>query len=401
MIHHGDTKKEGIMNRMWQNYKIIFFIFFAASLTFGSGTADAWNARGCVYCDTNQDKEIDSSDILLQGVRVNIDENTNENTGETFAGSDLTEGNGCFWIGLPDSPASFIETLDGATLPVDASYIIPESGEFLFSTTETEWYIYRDWLIDSATCREVGCRVTGGGNDTAGISPDGGWDGSLAEDRARSNNNSSLDYYTFGGQAGANTGLPPQPKGEWTHHQKRGPDGSFVFHAGTASAPAGTEIAAIVCSDEGYCAPARPAPNKQIDFAGVGTFKNQNALPVNSSPLATANLIPGETYHWFEVHIEDLGEPGNEPRGGNKKNVICTDGGSGTDAFADPPVFLPANCGCADFYRIRIYNGVIPVFDPITGEITNLNKTTVVYEVFGYINGGNLQIHPLTGFDLK
>jgi len=112
--------------------------------------------------------------------------------------------------------------------------------------------------------------------------------------------------------------------------------------------------------------------------------------------------VPGETYHWFEVHIEDLGEPGGESNSnGNAKNSPCPNGGSGTDAFADPPVFQLANCGCADFYRIRIYEGVTPVFDPLTGEITNLNKTNVIYEVSGYIDGGNLQIHPPTGFDLK
>jgi hypothetical protein len=64
-------------------------------------------------------------------------------------------------------------------------------------------------------------------------------------------------------------------------------------------------------------------------------------------------------------------------------------------------VFLPANCGCADYYRIRIYAGVIPVFDAVTGEITNLNTSTVIYKAEGYLNGGNLQIHPPTGFDLN
>lgn len=242
----------------------------------------------------------------------------------------------------------------------------------------------------------AGCRVTGGGNDTAGIAYDGGWDGTMAEDRFRKNNIRGINRYTFGGQAGARTGAQPQPSGEWTHHQQSGPYGSFIFHAGTASAPEGTEIAFIQCSDPGYCDPAREAPAKQIDFAGVGTFKNAKNL---SGTLA--GVIEGTTYHWFEVHIEDLGEPGNEPKGIEKKNLICTNSGSGTDAFAVPPVFLPGNCGCADFYRIRVYEGVIPVFDPFIGEITNLNKSNVIYEVWGYIDGGNLQIHPPTGFDLK
>ena len=133
--------------------------------------------------------------------------------------------------------------------------------------------------------------------------------------------------YHGSGQAGANTALQPQPKGEWTHHQQNGPDGRFIFHAGTASAPQGTEIDLIVCSDPGGCKPSGnpPSPAKQIDFQGIGTFKN-----INSASLA--NVIAKETYHWFEVHIEDLCEPGGPNKGamGN-----CPDGGSGTDAFAD------------------------------------------------------------------
>ncbi len=242
----------------------------------------------------------------------------------------------------------------------------------------------------SATCTVAsGCRVTGGGNDTAGLAFDGfGWDGTFAE--GKSNIGRGLvNRYTFGGQAGANTALPPQPSGEWTHHQQSGPSGRFVFHGGTSSSDQFTEIDRIVCSNPDGCRPSGnpPSPVKQIDFAGVGQFKN-----IDSDDLLLAGVIAQATHHWFEVHIEDLGEPGNEPRGVDKKNLICLGDGSGTDAFADPPVFMPANCGCADFYRIRIYEA----FDPAT-ELPNTSD--VIYEVSGYINGGNLQIHQLTGFD--
>jgi hypothetical protein len=46
------------------------------------------------------------------------------------------------------------------------------------------------------------------------------------------------------------------------------------------------------------------------------------------------------------------------------------------------------DCECPDFYRITIYAG--PTSD-----------TAVIYEASGWIKGGNLQIHPPTGFDLK
>ena len=71
--------------------------------------------------------------------------------------------------------------------------------------------------------------------------------------------------------------------------------------------------------------------------------------------------------------------------------------------------------GSRDFYRLRIYCGVVP--DDADGDgkadldadgnVTNFAQIQAekynkpIYEVFGYINGGNWQIHPLTGFDLR
>lgn len=55
-----------------------------------------------------------------------------------------------------------------------------------------------------------------------------------------------------------------------------------------------------------------------------------------------------------------------------------------------------ADCDCPDFYRITIYDGV----DAATLASSGPNKTDVIYEVYGYVDGGNLQIHPLTGYDL-
>ncbi len=371
----------------------LMFVFLGMALMLASfGSAEAWDASGHLYCDANQSRTIDPLDQPLEGVIVSVDSTTGP-----FTGSDTTKSDGSFFIALPDTPDSYKEFIDEATLPSDAVFIDPPVNEHLFTSNEIGPDV-QDWLIDSAICRReaTGCRVTGGGNDTAGINPAGGWDETMAEGKSHGQGN-GFNRYTFGGQAGASTGEQPQPMGEWTHHQQSGPDGSFVFHAGTASAPPGTEIDVIVCSDQGYCIPAREAPNKQIDFAGVGTFKN-----IKNPSAALANVVPGETYHWFEVHIEDLGEPGNESNSNNNpKNQTCPAGGSGTDAFADPPVFNPANCDCADFYRIRIFAGVLPIFNPITGEITNLDKSNVIYEVSGYIDGGNLQIHPPTGFDLK
>ena len=219
-----------------------------------------------------------------------------------------------------------------------------------------------DFAINGREITCVGsCRVTGGGVDV-----NGNWNGDLE------NGANDRDRYQFGGQAGANTALPPQPKGEWTHHQQHGPSGSFVFHAGTASAPEGTEIDWIACGDEGFCNPARHAPDKQIDFGGIGIFKNIKDVPA----IIADNVVVGVSLHRFEVNIDDAGEPG---RSGRMDVSGCPDQGFGARGVG------PVDCDCPDFYRITIF--------------ADYTETTIIYQVYGYIRGGNLQIHPLTGYD--
>lgn len=269
----------------------------------------------------------------------------------------------------------------------------------------------------------LGCRFTGGGVDT-----DQNWDHTLESGEMVRNGAGHLppgiDRYQFGGQAGANTGSPPQPSGEWTHHQQTGPSGSFTFHGGTSSAPAGTEIDAIRCSDPGYCAQARPAPTKQLDFDGIGTFRNLgkgNKAPAWAIPNATLSGEGGGktfrgTYHWFEVNIDDLGEPGRF-NAGAPDSETCPGRGFGEksaglhvpDPVSNPgdQILLPdsplAECDCPDFYRITIYDGTqaadVTVLPDGTIDPSSLDRSTVIYEAYGYIDGGNLQIHPPTGFD--
>ena len=292
--------------------------------------------------------------------------------------------------------------LDKTTLQPNSSIYFsgeyyPESSPSTNTVTATATFFWPGGTTgsitasDTVTCNSpdgIGCRVTGGGVDTAGLdSLSDVYDGTLAEGKS-SGSKGRANRYTFGGQAGAFTALQPQPYGEWTHHQQSGPSGRFVFHGGTASAP-GTEIDEIVCSDPGGCNPSGdpPSPAKQIDFSGVGTFKN-----INSEDPMLANVFPGESFHWFEVHIEDLGEPGKGKKFYNSSG--CPPEGSGTDAFAALPVFVsPALCECPDFYRIRIFEA----FYPEALEAANMED--IIYSVHGYIDGGNLQIHNLTGYD--
>ena len=218
-----------------------------------------------------------------------------------------------------------------------------------------------------------------------------------------------IDRAQFGGQAGASTAQQPQPKGEWTHHQQRGPSGSFTFHGGTASAPAGTEIDEIRCSDPGGCKPSGdpPSPAKQLDFDGIGTFKSigkGGKAPIweiagaNATAEGKGNKAFDGTFHWFEVNIDDLGEPGGSNKGA-PDSTECPGIGFGEKGGAEL-----ANCDCPDFYRITIFNGVdaadVDWLSDGSIDPTLLRQQDVLYEFYGYIDGGNLQLHHPTGYDL-
>jgi hypothetical protein len=173
--------------------------------------------------------------------------------------------------------------------------------------------------------------------------------------------------------------VPVDESGNWTHSQKHGPAGQFTFHAGTPSAPPGTEISWIECSDPGWCVQARPAPAKQIDFGGVGTFKNvKNNVPAEIADYVTV----GTSLHYFEVNIDDGGEPGRSGKQ-DPPAAECPPDGFGRWGSIDL-----VDCECPDFYRITIYAGPT-------------DASPIIYEASGWIHGGNLQIHPPTRYDLN
>ena len=216
------------------------------------------------------------------------------------------------------------------------------------------------------------CRMTGGGVTV---------DGEIAFDE-----NSQLaqaeddkNRYTFGGQIGAPTASQPTPSGEWTHHQFQGPAGDFVFRVGTASAPKDTFVTQVTCSDPGFCNPARPAPFKQLNWEGFGSFRT--AKGSIASQVNTENdKTEGYSRHFVRVHIEDLGEPGpggKQPHSGDCPHVIGEIvGDPATDSNA---ALICTNC--ADVYQIEIH-------------ATMNSNSAVIYSVGGFIDAGNLQIHP-------
>jgi hypothetical protein len=231
-----------------------------------------------------------------------------------------------------------------------------------------------DWaggeFTEGASCSDEGvcaleCRMTGGGNDTYAQE----WDGTYGEGETNGNGNGNrIDRYTFGGEAGAPTASDPQPFGEWTHRQHNGPSGRWTFHGGQSSARPGTEISSIECSDPGYCNPARPAPAHQLDFVGVGEFETVNRAPDSFDGVVEERV----TLHCFEVHIEDAGEPGSAPI---PDGADCPETGHAGGMV---------NCECPDFYSITIH-------------ATDDCSSDEIYHVWGYITGGNFQIHPPVG----
>src|SRR5207248_3350988 len=96
------------------------------------------------------------------------------------------------------------------------------------------------------------------------------------------------------------------------------------------------------------------------------------------------------TFHYFKVHVEDLGEPGSQH---GDPGANCPPLGSNC---------APADCGCLDFYHFTLYRGYDPAVNPTNGQHIDPNllphaDSDKIYEVYGYTPGGNFQIHPALG----
>ncbi len=366
---------------------------------------DRAGVQGTVWNDVDNDGFHDTDEDGVAGVEINFvcwadvngDGTVDHDTEVVFTASTTTDADGAYvFDDLPYDTWCDI-TLGALPFGFEPGPACPPS--VLFDPTINNWWAYADFCIrETSVDPGIACRFTGGGHDT-----DLNWDHTL-EDGSMVRNGSkvpdNIDRYSFGGQVGASTVLPPQPSGEWTHSQHDGPTGSFTFHGGTSSAPDGSRIVDVRCTDPGWCEQARPAPAKQLDFDGIGTFKNIGKGKKSPTwELAGANVTAegkgnkgfNGTYHWFEVNVDDLGEPGRANADPTDAS-ICPPTGFGEKGSVEL-----ADCQCPDFYRITIYDGV----DKATLDSNGPNQTDVLYEVYGYIDGGNLQIHPPTGNDLK
>jgi len=303
-----------------------------------------------VFCDLNNNGVQDNIEPGIPGVTVDLrcaGDDGMFNTGDDLTDSQQTDADGKYLF--TDIPAGMCSVVVDTTTAGDkVPGICPL--DFLVDLMEGQSYLDADFCFVEPPA--LACRVTGVGNATFD-EPEGG-----------------MDFYTLGGQIGAPSASDPQPFGNWGHTQHRGPDGRFRFHGGTNAHGDDTFIASVVCSDPGYCDPARFAPAKQLDATGVGLFSNARGL----SPIMAAHVVVQDSRHWFSVHFEDLGEPG----GGSNSTE------SGADCPPEGSAGGLADCGCPDFYGIKIHATADPGSD-------------VIYEAYGYIRRGNVQIHPPVG----
>lgn len=159
--------------------------------------------------------------------------------------------------------------------------------------------------------------------------------------------------------------------GAWRHKQFWGPEGRIKFEAGTWHSAPGTGILSVTCSDPGGCDSWGLAPAKQTDITGIGSFRKLRW----TIPQIACAVDLNESLHYFEVHIEDLSTPTWCWNGGNSDD--CAEGGS---AGAE------ANCGCPDFYAIKIHE-------------TDDPNSPVIYEKANYISWGNYKIRSLPAGD--
>jgi hypothetical protein len=264
-------------------------------------------------------------------------------------------------------------------------------------------------LNSTPVVRSGACRMTGG---NATVAPVIGTDerDTWTYDFEVASDEQGFDgsWITTGGQINAPSGNTPV-SGHWVHSQHGGANGGFSFHAGTSSAPAGTEISSVECADPGWCVQARCAPFKQLFWTGVGNFANQHYSGVfPGCPVTKGNK---GTLHRVEVMIGDFGEndnptrkegylPDQDPENCNWSENLAADGYAfptdmpWTAADAVPLSSTPDPkfgyrdgqiCDkCPDYYQIRIF-------------CDESASSDVIYEFAGYLQHGNYQIHPETG----
>lgn len=231
----------------------------------------AWELRGYVHCDGNKNGVLDGQDIVLSGVVVNVV------GADGYTNSGTTNSEGFYIVVLEDFPNSYQATLDPASLPADANIVEPAGGHLDFATTDVDFIIHADWLVQSNTCQPGNCWLTGGGTK---------WDTIVNAYLAERGNKT-----TFGGNVHPGCSPTAGAGGDWNNIDRKR---QLHFH--------GTDIPDVVCGNVEGIPPGSESPRtpyNYIEFKGTGWVKGIQGNKADY-PLV-----------YFFGRAEDHNEPGS------------------------------------------------------------------------------------------
>lgn len=296
-------------------------VVLAVCLIGGISAASAWHVDGRIYCDANGSGVIDDGDLPLANVQLQADGS------DDFSGS--TDDGGAYHIDLSETPQCYTVTLNGATLPSDATTVIPNSSSYVVCTTPDDFVFTRDWLIHSDQCSGL-CWLTGGGVKFEQITD--------------SNNAEHGPKINFGGNVHPSCSADPGQGGQWNHV-----DHVLKLHF------QGDSIPTVHCGNVPGIPPGSDSPKTPVNFieyTGTGTLKG-----------IQGNKVDYGTVYFF-ARAEDRNEPGSN---GAKDGALI------------------------DRYFLRVYASqsdpigtTLLLFD-IDGDSSTVDPKT--------ITGGNLQMH--------
>ena len=259
--------KNGLSQPVHFFFSVVLSLFLILVLVTPS---NAWHFKGCIYCDVNQNALIDSEDLPLEGVGVDINSTT-------FMGTTYTGVDGCYFLGLPDFPDTYLQSLDVTTLPENPIFIDPSSNAYSFTTPED--YL-KDWLVDSTSCRQkLGqCWLTAGGVKFSPLTQ-----GSLLAEHG--------PMHSFGGNVFPSCSPEPGDGGQWNHVAHK-----MKLHF------LGTDIHTVACGNVPGIEPGSESPVTPfnfIEFEGTGWLKG---IKGNKADYGLVN---------FYARAEDRNEPGS------------------------------------------------------------------------------------------
>jgi hypothetical protein len=235
----------------------------ATALIVCANAALAWHLDGHVYCA--------GTGLPLAGVTIDV---ANSDGGEPFSATGTTDENGYYFIALFDTPRDYQATAD---VPSGTTVTTPVSGSYLFSTTDNDFEIHRDWVLDSPACSNGACWLTGGGAKFSNIT------------------NTNLGEYTrvFNWGGNVNPGCSPTAGqgGEWNNLDV---EHKLHFH--------GTAMHVVRCGNVDGIPPGSTSPVTPFNFIeweGVGTLKGIKGNKVDAGVV------------YFFARAEDRNEPGS------------------------------------------------------------------------------------------